>query len=136
MNLRRGRRNVAVLNITPLIDVVFMLLVFFMLTIDFGRMRMIGVETPQEREVARDSAAAIVILLKAAGGQDYDGKPASVQQVRAQLGSILAVDPGRSFIIRPEPGVPVQRAVDMFQTVRDAGAYAVSFSPPREEAAR
>lgn len=135
MNLRRGRRDVAVLNITPLIDVVFMLLVFFMLTIDFARFRMIGVETPQDREVARDSAAAIVILLKKDGSQHYDGRPASLAEIGARMRAILAVDPGRSFLIRPEAGVPVQRAVDMFQTVRDAGAYAVSFSPPREEGA-
>jgi biopolymer transport protein ExbD len=134
MKLRRKRRNIALLNITSLIDVVFMLLIFFMLTIDFSRFRMIGVDTPQKLEVVKDPTAAIVILLKRDGGYEYDGKPSSLAQISADIGAILKVDPGRSFLIRPQPGVHVQDAVDMFQLTRDLGAYAVSFSAPEQEA--
>ena len=45
----------------------------------------------------------------------------------------LKVDPGRSFLIRPEAGVKMQDTIDMFQLTRDLGAYAVSFSPPDGE---
>ena len=74
MKFRRKRRSMALLNITSLIDVVFMLLIFFMLTIDFSRFRMIGVDTPQQLEVVKDPTAAIVILLRKDGGFEYDGR--------------------------------------------------------------
>ena len=130
MRLRRKRRNIALLNITSLIDVVFMLLIFFMLTIDFSRFRMIGVDTPQQLEVVKDPTAAIVILLRKDGGFDYDGKPSTLDEIAAKVRGILKVDPGRSFLIRPEQGVKMQDTIDMFQLTRDLGAYAVSFSPP------
>ncbi|MCB2060915.1 MAG: biopolymer transporter ExbD [Novosphingobium sp.] len=130
MRLRRKRRNMALLNITSLIDVVFMLLIFFMLTIDFSRFRMIGVDTPQQLEVVKDPTAAIVILLRKDGGFEYDGKPSTLDQIAARVRGILEVDPGRSFLIRPEQGVKMQDTIDMFQLTRDLGAYAVSFSPP------
>ena len=133
MKLRRKRHNMALLNITSLINVVFLLLIFFMVTVDFSRLRMIGVDTPQKMEVVRDPTAAIVILLKQDGGYDYDGKPSSLDQIAADVKAILAVDPGRSFLIRPEQGVKIQEAIDMFQMSRDLGAYAVSFSPPEKE---
>lgn len=132
MNFRRKRRNVALLNITSLIDVVFMLLIFFMLTIDFSRFRMIGVDTPQKMEVVKDPTAAIVILLRKNGSYDYDGRPATLDDIAGNVRAILKVDPGRSFLIRPEPGVKMQATVDMFQLTRDLGAYAVSFSKPEE----
>lgn len=133
MKLRRKRRNMAIMNITSLINVVFLMLIFFLLTIDFSRLRMIGVDTPQKMSVVKDPTAAIVILLKEDGGFEYDGEPSSQRQIAADVKAILKVDPGRSFLIRPEHGVKIQQAIDMFQMTRDMGAYAVSFSPPEKE---
>ena len=133
MNFRRKRRNVVLLNVTPLIDVVFILLVFFMLTTNFARFRLIGVDAPEETEVVKDPAAAIVILVKADGSLEYDGNPAERDEIIENISRLVAVDPGRSFLVRPQNDVTMQDAIDVFQMSRDAGAYAVSFSRPAEE---
>jgi len=130
MQLRKVRRPIALLNVTPLIDVVFILLVFFMLSTNFARFRLIGVETPQDREVLRDAAAAVVILVKDNGDLEYDGDPATPEQVRQNVANLVAIDPGRSFLVRPEKGVSVQEAIDVFQMARDSGATLVSFAKP------
>jgi len=132
MNFRRKRRNVVLMNVTPLIDVVFILLVFFMLTTNFARFRLIGVDAPQETEVVTDPAAAIVILVKADGGFEYDSQPVEYGDIGPKVAGIIAVDPGRPFLVRPENGVTMQEALDVFQLARDSGAYAVSFSRPAE----
>ena len=133
MHFRRKRSRIALMNVTPLIDVVFILLVFFMLTTNFARFRLIGVDTPQETEVVTDPTAAIVILVKNDGTFEYDGDPTEFDAIAAQVASIIAVDPGRPFLVRPERGVTMQEALDVFQLSRNAGAYAVSFSRPAEE---
>ncbi|KPP96231.1 biopolymer transporter ExbD [Erythrobacter sp. HL-111] len=136
MIFRRKRPDIALLNVTPLIDVVFILLVFFMLTTNFARFRLIGIDTPQEREVLQDATAAIVIKVNEDGTLAYDGKPASAGDVAREVEALVAVDPGRTFLVRPEDGVTIQEAVDAFQLARDAGAYAVSFATTGEEAGR
>jgi len=118
MNLRRKRRQVALMNVTPLIDVVFILLVFFMLTTNFARFRLIGVDAPQETEVTTDPAAAIVILVKKDGTFAYDTEPASLDEIATEVAAITAVDPGRPFLVRPERGVSMQEALDVFQLSR------------------
>lgn len=128
MIFRRKRPDIALLNVTPLIDVVFILLVFFMLTTNFARFRLIGIDTPQEREVLQDATAAIVIKVNDDGTLAYDGKPASPQEIAREVSAMVEVDPGRTFLVRPEDGVTMQEAVDAFQLARDAGAYAVSFA--------
>ena len=133
MHFRRKRSRIALMNVTPLIDVVFILLVFFMLTTNFARFRLIGVDTPQETEIVTDPAAAIVILVKNDGTFEYDGDPTEFDTIGAKVASIIAVDPGRPFLVRPERGVTMQEALDVFQLSRNAGAYAVSFSRPAEE---
>ncbi len=131
MQLRRKRHGVTELNITPLIDVVFILLVFFMLATSFARYRLISIEAPEETRVVRDAEAAIVVLLQADGSLLYDGDPLDPEDLAGAVARIIALDPARSFLIRPEDGVPLQRAIDVYGTVRAAGGQAVSFSPPR-----
>ena len=136
MIFRRKRPDIALLNVTPLIDVVFILLVFFMLTTNFARFRLIGIDTPQEREVMQDATAAIVIRVNDDGTLAYDGKPANPADISRAVAELVEVDPGRTFLVRPEDGVTMQEAIDAFQLARDAGAYAVSFATSEAEAAQ
>ena len=133
MNFRRKRKQVALMNVTPLIDVVFILLVFFMLTTNFARFRLIGVDAPEDTEIVRDSAASIVILVKADGEFEYDNAPATLEEIKINVRDITDVDPLRGFLVRPEKGVTMQDALDVFQVTRKAGGYSVSFSRPAEE---
>lgn len=133
MNFRKNRKRVALLNVTPLIDVVFILLVFFMLTTNFARFRLIGVDTPEETEVVKEADAAIVILVKENGDLEYDNQPASVEEIAEKVADITDIDPGRGFLIRPERGVDMQKALDIFQLTKQSGGYAVSFSRPADE---
>ncbi|MGF1454033.1 MAG: ExbD/TolR family protein [Alphaproteobacteria bacterium] len=135
MRLRRTQSAVTVLNITPMIDVVFILLVFFMLATNFANFRLIRIETPEETKVVDKADAAIVILLKADGTTTFDAEPIRKGTLAEAIAGVLAIDPGRTFLIRPEPGVSLQRAIDAFGTARLAGARALAFSPPRNEGA-
>jgi biopolymer transport protein ExbD len=133
MRVRRRPRDLTLLNVTPLIDVVFILLVFFMLTTNFARFRLIGIDTPEEREVLMDATAAVVIAVRADGTLAYDGETASADEVSRKVAGLVAIDPGRTFLVRPDKGVTMQEALDAFQLARDAGAYAVTFAANREE---
>jgi biopolymer transport protein ExbD len=135
MLVRKPKRPNNLLNITPLIDVVFILLVFFMLATSFAQYRLIGVETPRETEISTTQEGAVVILLESDGGVRFDGEPIAPEALGASVAAILAVDPLRGFLVRPEPGVELQRAVTAYDVAREAGAVVVSFSPPREEGA-
>jgi len=134
MIFRRKRPDIALLNVTPLIDVVFILLVFFMLTTNFARFRLIGIDTPQEREVLQDATAAIVIRVNDDGTLAYDGRPASPEEVSREVARLVEIDPGRTFLVRPEDEVTMQEAIDAFQLARDAGGYAVSFATSKTDA--
>ncbi|WOE73763.1 ExbD/TolR family protein [Alterisphingorhabdus coralli] len=136
MNLRRRRRDITLLNVTPLIDVVFILLVFFMLTTNFARFRLIGIDTPQDLEVTQDPTAAIVIRVKEDGKLEYDGDPMSREEMAEEVAVLTEADPGRTFLVRPMPDVTMQEAIDIYQLTRDSGAFAVTFSPPEDEAAQ
>ena len=133
MLVKPPKRPNQLLNITPLIDVVFILLVFFMLATSFAQYRLIGVDTPQETEISVNEAGSVVVLLTGDGGMEFDGEPIDPGALEARVAGVLAVDPLRGFLVRPEPEVTLQSAVSAFDRTRDAGALFVSFSPPRTD---
>lgn len=136
MHLKRRRTSpMAAMNITPLIDVVFILLVFFMLATNFARYRLIGVDSPQEREVTASSEGAIVIQVEANGAMTFDGEAAPREALAAEVAQVIGVDPNRAFLIRPGEGVPLQDAVHAYDEARQGGARNLSFSRLREGAA-
>ena len=136
MQLRRPKTPGELLNITPLIDVVFILLVFFMLATNFARYRMIGVDAPKEAEVVRDSQGAVVIRLEAGGTIAVDGDRLDGTTVEAAVAEILVLDPNRAFIVRPLAGVSLQSAITAYDDARRAGARKVSFSKAHGEEGR
>lgn len=109
----RGRRKP---SLTPMIDVVFLLLVFFMLASRFG------VE------------AMIPLPLAASGGDDYSGpprlveiSPGSVALNGRPIGDLpaalepLVESPGDLVILRGREGADLQRVVAVSQELRRAG---------------
>ncbi len=135
MQLKRKSSPMTGLNVTPLIDVVFILLVFFMLATNFAAFRLIRVDTPQETEVTNTAEGAIVIELGADGAMTFDTRSIEAAALYGEVAAIIAIDPGRPFLIRPNVGVPLQDAIRAYDTARAAGAVAVSFSPPAQEEA-
>ncbi|HHM06449.1 MAG TPA: biopolymer transporter ExbD [Gammaproteobacteria bacterium] len=67
MNLRKFRREEPNVNLTPLIDVVFLLLIFFMVSTTFQRRSEIRIDLPQaaEQQRAADKAPIVVVIDKA-----------------------------------------------------------------------
>lgn len=134
MRLKRKRSHgLTVLNITPLIDVVFQLLVFFMLSTGLARYRLIGVDSPQERAVVASSSGAIVIEIGTDGGIVFDGDPAPREMLDDKVAEVVRIDPNRTFLIRPHQGVPLQDAIAAYDEARAGGAHSLSFSRFREE---
>lgn len=69
MNFRRQRKDVVDVNLTPLIDVVFLLLIFFMVSTTFTRETRLSVELPEAKGVLALDAKDLVEVSIAAGGE-------------------------------------------------------------------
>lgn len=71
MNLKPDRRDDIELNITPLIDVVFLLLIFFMVSTTFEKQSKLKVELPEASSEAVKQEANTVVIGIDAKGQFY-----------------------------------------------------------------
>lgn len=132
---RRGnRRAKALISLTPLIDVVFILLVFFMLASSFLDWRIVAVEGG---DPLRDGAAApgvegaILVDIGADGGLRLSGRTVAEDALLIELATLLERRPEAEVILRPEAGVPVQALVNLIDRLTADGIGAVSIQRGR-----
>ena len=116
------------ISLTPLIDAVFILLVFFMLASSFLDWRAIDLTVSSGASAATSDQQAILISLRSDGSVIVDSNPVAKRRVRAVMTAKLKKDREQSVVIRSDPGVQLQRAVDMLDLVRRIGATNVSLS--------
>lgn len=120
--VRRGGR--ALISLTPLIDVVFILLVFFMLASSFTDWRAIDLATAGKAVAAASSAeGALVVRVRVDGALDVAGQRVAEADLAARLADVAS---DRRVAVQPEAGVPLQRVVTVMETVAAAGLTEVS----------
>jgi len=125
------RPSARLISLTPLIDVVFILLVFFMLASSYLDWRSIGLSVSSGVSVAASDVRAILVSLNADGSISVGAGPVAKQALRSVLVEKLAGNLDQRVVIRSDPGVPLQRAVDALDLLRSIGATDVSLSRKR-----
>ncbi|AGA91225.1 biopolymer transport protein [Thioflavicoccus mobilis 8321] len=123
----RARRRAAI-GLTPLIDVVFILLLFFMLASSLTRLHTVPVV------VAGDGSATaapttdpgpLLLRVLAAGGLVLDGQAIASEQLPRALAERQALDPALRLAVEAEDAVPLQRLLDVLDAVAQAGVSGV-----------
>lgn len=127
----RPRRR-ALISLTPLIDVVFILLVFFMLASSFLDWRAIDLSAPAEAGAGGTLEGALLVEVRSdglrLGGAAIDGD-ALVRRVRDRLGEA----PETRVLVKPAGDVTLQQAVavlDRLATVEGADIAMIRGATP------
>ncbi len=118
------------LSLTPLIDIVFLLLVFFMLATQFSHEQALPLDVPGKAVAAADHSSlsgALLVRVYQDGRLDLAGQSISLEQLQQRvIGLIKARGDEHRVILRSEPGVALQTLVQVLDRVRAAGAQHVS----------
>lgn len=126
-----GRRR-AVISLTPLIDVVFILLVFFMLASSFLDWRSIDLAPPTSAGAGASLTGAMLLEIRA-DDLRLGGHPVTADEAERKIMARVRETPDQRVLIKPAEGVTLQRTVDMLDRLSAAGVSNLSFmrSPAR-----
>lgn len=118
----RRKRSV---SLTPLIDVVFNLLLFFMLASSLAKWSGLELATGSEAASNDDIPAADVYLL-GEGELRYDERTYPLEELAVKLSSDLEAERISSVILRAEDGVRLHELIDSFDQLGHAGIQALA----------
>lgn len=110
MKLPSSKSKIRV-NLTPLIDVVFILLIFFMLVSSFSQWREIPLELSTAASVSKSNPSISFVVLQQTEVIALNKQPISLKQLLKILSARLAADAKHQIVLRAEQGVPLQQSV-------------------------
>lgn len=117
--LEIARRRSSI-SLTALIDVVFILLLFFMLSSQFVRWQSLDIPLAQDAPVKTEVPP--VVLVVSAGGELRQGDMAIALDAVCATAATRWLDETRPVIVRPEASANVQQILAALDCLRSAGA--------------
>lgn len=124
------RRRRAMVILTPLVDVVFILLVFFMLVSSFTDSRVINMLTPTAAKQAVKTEALGLVLIRIGrdGALNMSGLPTTEVQLAQEVALRTVGDTKYSYLVQPDSGVSLQQVVSIVDLLKSSGAHSVALT--------
>ena len=122
LDIKSRGRLTEQLNITPLIDVVFILLIFFMLTSNFLIEEGLDVSLPDASSAQQLSEQFKTIGIDAAGVIHVDGRIVTISELETRVTAVLSGNRDQGFIIKSDQAVHVALLVQVIDALKRSGA--------------
>lgn len=134
MKFKQRRREAQALNLTPLIDVVFLLLIFFMVTTSFSRETRLLVSLPEADGELAAEREAIEVLVSRDGAYAINGRQLIARDVASLLRGLELESGGdntRSVVLLADAQVRHESVVVAMEAIGAAGFSALSIATRR-----
>ena len=132
--LRGGSDQVDV-NMSPLIDMVFLLLIFFVVTTSFVKETGVEVNRPTAATAVSQPKATILIGIDPADRIFFDNREVDVRAVRANVERALAENPEGAVVVVADRASTTGTTIEVMDGARLAGAANVSLAARLPEGA-
>ena len=119
---QKEEKELISINITPLIDIVFLLLVFFMLATSFIQKSTIEVNLSSGETVQIENQKNNVVLILNKTGKIYlNNKLISISNIKNEITKIINNKPEHKILIKSHKKIAVQKVIRLIEEVRLAG---------------
>jgi|TARA_B110000495_G_C22892792_1_gene520782 biopolymer transport protein ExbD len=129
---RRESGSVAEINMTPLIDMVFILLIFFIVTTSFVNETGVDVNRPSAETAVNKELANIMVAITSSGQINIGGRVVDRRAVRANIERLHAENPEGSVIIIADKDAKTGLLIEVMDQARLAGIANVSIAAERD----
>ena len=116
------------IDITPMLDVVFIMLIFFIVTANFVKQAGIDVSRPDAATTEVQEKANILIAISPNNDIWIDGRRIDIRAVRANIERLHAENPQGSVIIQADKGSTTDTLVKVMDASRAASVYNISIA--------
>ena len=123
-----GTTEDADIDMTPMLDIVFIMLIFFIVTTSFVKETGIDVSRPNANTAERKERGNILIAIKPNGDVWIAKRKVELRAVRANVERLHAENPEGTVVIVADKEAQTGTLVEVMDQVRLAGVYSVSIA--------
>lgn len=128
MSARKSRieNNEAEVDMTPMLDIVFILLIFFIVTTSFVKEEGIMVNRPKMNKSQNPSAPAMLIKITDSGIVTFNGKAVDVERIPARIENFIATNDSNSVIVIPSYDTRHKDVVGVLDKIKEFDGLTIS----------
>jgi len=116
------------INMTPMLDVVFILLIFFIVTASFVKEAGIEVNRPEAATAVKKERANILVAISDKGEIWINKRRVDVRAVQANIERLKAENPQGTVVIQADQKATTDVLIKVMDSARAAGVYDVSIA--------
>ncbi len=137
MNFRsRAQPEAAGFQVAPMIDVVFLLLIFFLVTWNFARQETeldVKVPTAREGKENRRAMGEVILNVRADGTIVMNRRTFTPEELQSALTRIAEMYPDQAVVLRGDENTEYRNIVDVLDICRSANIWNVAFATSKPE---
>ena len=116
------------IDLTPMLDVVFIMLIFFIVTASFVKEAGIDVNRPEAATAVKKERASILVAISDKGEVWINKRRVDIRAVQANIERLKAENPQGSVVIQADKKATTDTLIKVMDASRAAGAYDVSIA--------
>jgi len=119
---RADRKTEAAVDLTPMIDMTFILLIFFMVSTTFVKDMKVDINRPAASSASVASTKAVRLYIDRQGEVYLDGEPIRMWVIQSRVRDLLKGMTQKSVLVVTDDQVPSGKLVQVVDEARRAGA--------------
>lgn len=132
MRFKQKSQNVDTVDVSPLIDMVFILLIFFMVTTTFVKDMKLELNRPSAASASLASTKVTRVYIDNSSEIYIDNQPVKLWAVQSKLRDVLRTSTEKSVLVITDTDIPVNVLIDVVDECRMSGAKDVAVSTTKE----
>ena len=121
------------IDLTPMLDVVFIMLIFFIVTTSFVKESGIDVSRPSAKTAKKKQRASILVAISQSGEIWIQRRKVDIRSVRANIERLHAESPEGTVVIQADKRSETGLLVDVMDQVRLAGVESIAVSASEKQ---
>ena len=127
-HIRKATSSGSDIDLTPMLDVVFIMLIFFIVTASFIKETGIDINRPEAETSQQQGSVSILIAVSASNEIWIDRRRIDIRSVRANIERLRAENPKGSVIVQADNKSNTETVTSVIDAARAAGAFDVILS--------
>ena len=132
MRFRKREQNVDNIDVSPLIDMVFILLIFFMVTTTFVKDMKLDLNRPSAASATLSNEKVIRVYIDNNADVYIDNQPIKVWAMQSKLRDLLRSSTSKAVLVVTDTDIPVEALIDVIDECKQSGAIDVAVSTTKE----
>ena len=129
---REQKSNEAAVDLTPMIDMTFILLIFFMVSTTFVKDMKIDIDRPGAQTQSVASTKAVRLYIDKQGEVFLEGEPVRTWVIQSRVRDLIKGMTQKSVLVVTDESVPSQKLIEVIDQARLAGAEDVGVATVAE----